>query len=282
MHTKTELLEILRANGLRLKKRLGQHYLIDPRLTERLIHLCGITTEDTVVEIGAGLGALTDGLAGVAKRVIAVEIDPTISELLKIRIASKPNVEVVCQDILTFPWARDSITTVVGTIPYQITSPLLITLCEQASSVREVWLGLQQEVAQRLNAKPGTKAYGRLTLLVQYHFDVKRIMAMPRSAFFPQPKVDSLWIRLVARPSPPALIKDASLFFDLVRAAFSQRRKTLLNCLRQLTRIRFDRQGAAEAIRLAGLPEEVRGEALSLEAFARLANTISAIMPHGT
>lgn len=278
MHTKSELLEILRANHLRLKKRLGQHYLVDPRVVERLLRCCGITAEDTVVEIGAGLGALTEGLADAAKHVLAVELDPVICELLKTRLLARSNVHVACQDILTFAWAEASVTKAVGAIPYQITSPLLLTLCEQAVSINsafaEAWLGLQQEVAQRLDAKPGTKAYGRLTILVQYHFDVKRVMAIPRRAFFPQPNVDSSWIRLTTRPHPAVAVHDESLFFDVVRAAFAQRRKTLLNGLRQLSRISLEREEAMSVLDRAGLSQNIRGEELSLEAFARLANAV--------
>ncbi|MBI3320269.1 MAG: ribosomal RNA small subunit methyltransferase A [Candidatus Omnitrophica bacterium] len=281
MHTKSELLEVLRANRLRLKKRLGQHYLVDPRVVERLLRLCEISDEDTVVEVGAGLGALTEGLASAAKQVIAVELDPTICALLKTRLASRPNVRIACQDILTFPWADCPANKVVGAIPYQITSPLLIKLCEQAALVREVWLGLQHEVAQRLDARPGTKAYGRLTILVQYHFDVKRLMAIPRSAFFPQPKVDSSWVRLTARSTPTVVIHDEPLLFDLVRAAFSQRRKMLLNCLRHLSQMPLEREEAASALHLAGLRDGIRGEELSLEAFARLANVITSMQSNG-
>ncbi len=272
MHTKTELLELLRAHGIRLTKRLGQHYLIDSRICQRLVSLCEITPEDTVVEIGAGLGALTDLLAERAKRVVAVEVDRAVSESLRRRLAPLSTVEVLCQDILEFPWALYRGSKVVGAIPYHITSPILVSLCEQATEIPMAWLGIQHEVAQRLCAAPGSKAYGRLTVLVQYRFAVSRLARIPRSAFFPQPAVDSAWVRLVAHPSPPVTVDDEVLLFDVVRAAFSQRRKTLANCLIQLRAPRLTRSQALRLIQEAGLAAGVRGETLSLEAFARVTN----------
>jgi 16S rRNA (adenine1518-N6/adenine1519-N6)-dimethyltransferase len=274
MHTKRELLELLRCHGIRLKKRLGQHYFIDPRLGARLVSVCDLAAGDTVIEIGAGLGALTDLLAAKANQVIAIEVDRAICELLKARMENRSNVQVLCHDILTFRWNHYAGSKVVGTIPYHITSPILVNLCEHASAIVGAWLGLQEEVAQRLNAKPGTKAYGRLTVLIQYHFETAGLLRIPRTAFFPQPKVNSMWIRLAARHVRPVLVTDERLFFDVVRVAFSQRRKTLLNCLQTLPQPRLDRTKALEAIRRAGLADRVRGEELSLEAFAKLANTI--------
>jgi 16S rRNA (adenine1518-N6/adenine1519-N6)-dimethyltransferase len=274
MHTKAELLTLLRADDIRLTKRLGQHYLIDPYLCERLVGLCDITPEDAVVEIGAGLGALTDLLATQAREVLAIEIDRAICELLKTRMNRLPNVHVLCQDILTFRWDCKPGSKVVGTIPYQITSPILVKLCEHSMDVPEAWLGLQQEVASRLDAKPRTKAYGRLSILVQYYFETKPLMRISRAAFFPRPAVDSVWIRLSARRRRPASVNDERLFFDVVRAAFSQRRKTLLNCLGMLGHPRLDRSEAAQIIQRLGLRDGVRGEELSIEAFARLANAI--------
>ena len=272
MHTKSELLELLRAHGIRLTKRLGQHYLIDPRTCQRLVSLCEIAPEDTIVEIGAGLGALTDLLAERAKRVVAVEVDRAVSENLRRRLSHLANVQTLCQDILEFPWPWYRGSKVVGAIPYQITSPLLVRLCEQAPELPMAWLGIQHEVAQRLCAAPGSKAYGRLTVLVQYRFTVSRLARIPRNAFFPQPEVDSAWVRLVAHPSPPVTVDDEALLFDVVRAAFSQRRKTLANCLIQLRAPRLTRAQALSLIQEAGLAAGVRGETLPLEAFARVTN----------
>lgn len=275
MHTKRELLELLREHGLRLTKRRGQHYLTDPRLAARVVDACELTSDDTVIEIGAGLGALTDLLAAKAKRVVAVEVDRAICEILRERVAHLGNAQVLCEDILAFRWDRYRGSKVVGAIPYHITSPILVELCKHAAEVSGAWLGLQREVADRLNATPGTKAYGRLTILIQRHFVTTPLLRMPRGAFFPQPEVDSVWVQLVPRPSRAVSVSDERLFVDVVRAAFGQRRKTLVNCLTTLERPRLDRAQAAAAIREAGLTGAVRGEELSLEAFARLANVLS-------
>ncbi len=277
MHTKAELLELLRANRLRLTKRLGQHYLIDPHITRRLVEVCHLEPSDTVIEIGAGLGALTDLLAAQAKRVIAVEVDRAICELLRRRLADAGNVQVQCEDILSFPWAQHPGCVIVGAIPYPLRSPILVSLCEGALHLKVVWLGLQREVAQRLTASPGTKAYGRLTVLVQYRFEAALTMRIPRGAFFPQPQVDSSWVRLTPRRAPAVGVEDEAFFFEVVRAAFSQRRKMLLNCLMQLAAPRLSRDEAAAAIQAVGLPSRVRGEELSLEAFARLAEQVRTV-----
>jgi len=268
------IIELLRAHGIRLTKRRGQHYLIDPHVTRKLVRLCGLTKTDTVVEIGPGLGALTDLLAAEAGRVIAVDIDRGVCEALNARMAGLPNVEVRCEDILAFRWEQHPGCTVVGALPYSITSPILARLCEHVNCIKDAWLAMQREVGQRLAAKPGTKAYGRLTVLVQYHFEVRPAAAIPRGAFFPEPAVESAWLNLRPRPEPAVSVRDPQLLFDVVQAAFSQRRKTLLNCLTQLTQPRLDRNQAAAAIRQAGLPPGVRGEALSLEEFARLTEVL--------
>lgn len=278
MHTKAELVELLRAHGLRLTKRLGQHYLVDPRLTARLVSACRLTSRDTVIEIGAGLGALTDLLAASAGRVIAVEVDRAVCQALKARMAAWPNVEVRCQDILAFPWAQHPGCRVVGAIPYLLTSPILVMLAERPAPIADAWLGMQREVADRLTARPGTKAYGRLTILVQYRFMVEQALRIPRQAFFPPPAVGSAWVHLIPRPAaaPTAVgVRDERVLFDVVRAAFSQRRKTLLNCLGGLASVRMSRPQAARTLQEAGLPANIRGEMLSLEEFARLANVVS-------
>jgi len=274
MYTKTELRELLERHGVRLKKRLGQHYLIDSQMASRLVSTCQLGRDETIVEIGAGLGALTELLATHASQVVAVEVDRVICRLLAARMDRFPNVQVVCQDILTVDWLRYAGSKVVGTIPYHITSPILVSLCECSPPVPVAWLGMQREVANRLTARPGTKAYGRLTILVQYRFHPSLLVRIPRTVFFPVPQVDSAWVQLTARKTPVAALADERLFFDVVRAAFSQRRKMLLNSLVGLATRRLKKPQALEAIRAVGLPDAIRGEELSLEAFAELANTV--------
>ena len=275
MLTATELKTLLRTHGLRLTKRLGQHHLIDARTIERLMACAQITHDETVVEIGAGLGALTESLAKRAARVIAVEVDRPIAALLAERMAAYPNVDVRCQDILDFSWECQEPVTVVGAIPYHITSPIIVWLCQARRTIRRAILIVQHEVAQRLIAKPETKAYGRLSVLGQYCWELSVLLSVPRSAFFPQPDVESSCLQLQARTQPRVLVKDEVVFFDVVKAAFSQRRKTLANCLRAATSSQVRRVPPESLLKEIGLPATIRGETLSLEQFAALANALA-------
>lgn len=271
-----ELKALLRAHDLRLTKRLGQHHLVDGRVIDDLMRRVSITHDQTVVEIGAGLGALTEPLARKAWRVLAVELDRRICALLRERLASLTNVSVVCGDILAFPWEEHRGVSVVGAIPYHITSPLLVALSSARRAIREAWIILQQEVAQRLMAAPGTKAYGRLSVLGQYAWTITPIMTIPPRAFFPQPEVESVCLHLLAHERPRVAVSDETRFFEVVKAAFGHRRKTLVNCLSAAERPRVSRPHAEALVRQLGLPASVRGETLSLEQFAALANALSA------
>ena len=275
MHTQRELVALLKRHGLHLSKRLGQHYLVDPSMTRRIVELCALPDDATIVEIGAGLGALTDLLAARSRRVIAVELDHGVAGLLRERMSSLPNVEVVEQDILDFPWAEHPGCAVVGAIPYHITSPILVQLAERVPDIAGVWIGTQRELADRLAAKPGTKAYGRLSVLAQYGFVVKPLLRMPRTVFFPEPDVDSMWLQLIPHARPPVSPEHKALFFDVVRAAFSQRRKMLANCLVHVERVQLDRDAALRAMERAGIAPRARGEELDLQTFAALTEAVA-------
>lgn len=270
-----ELKVLLRAHGLRLTKRLGQHYLIDPNIVRRVVERCALSRNETVVEIGAGLGALTESLAERAGRVIAVDIDQGICSLLAERMRAYPNVSVVCQDILTFSWRCFTDVTVIGAIPYQVTSPILVALSESRRAIRKAVVILQREVAQRLIATPGTKAYGRLTLLGQYGWTITPVCSISRRAFFPEPTVDSSCLELVRRDQPPFEVANEPLFFEVVKAAFSQRRKTLVNCLSASPVLDLSRTQAETLVRTVGFSASVRGEMLSLGQFIALTNALS-------
>lgn len=273
MLTAAELKSLLGARGLRLTKRLGQHHLIDPAAIRRVVAQCEPLARAVVVEIGPGLGALTEPIAERAERVIAVEIDRGVAVVLRERLRGRPNVEVRCEDILRFPWSTVPHAVVVGAIPYSITSPLLVALCEALMIDRAVLI-MQDEVAQRLAARPGTKAYGRLSVLVQYSWDVRLGFAVPRGAFFPPPAVESRCVELRRRARPPAAVVDEPLFFEVVKAAFGQRRKTLANALLRLRGGAWSRPQIQAVLIGLGLPTAVRGEALSLEQFAALSNAL--------
>lgn len=270
-----ELRSLLQERGLRLSKRLGQHHLVDARVIGRIVEACQLSARDTVLEIGAGLGALTEPLAEQAGRVIAVEVDAGIARLLGERLAFRTNVRVVQEDILTVSWDGLTDVIVVGTIPYHITSPILISLCEHRQRIRRIILVMQEEVGRRLSAQPGTKAYGRLSVLAQYCWQVTPRFRIGRSAFFPQPEVDSVCLELRARERPPVPVRHEDVFFALVKAAFGQRRKTLVNCLVAPWSYRLSRAEADAMVRALGMPATARGESLGLEQFAQLANRLT-------
>ncbi|MDP3703796.1 MAG: 16S rRNA (adenine(1518)-N(6)/adenine(1519)-N(6))-dimethyltransferase RsmA, partial [Candidatus Omnitrophota bacterium] len=279
MLTAAALKTFLRTHDVRLRKRLGQHHLVDARLVQRLVDRFNLSPRDTVVEIGAGLGALTEPMAERVARVIAVDVDRKICALLRERLAQYSNVTVVCEDILEFSWKAHEGSMVVGAIPYHITSTILVALSEHRRVIREAWLILQEEVARRLTASPGTKAYSRLSVLGQYGWDIERVMAIPRSAFFPQPEVDSACLHFRPRLRPAVAVEDELLLFEVVKAAFAHRRKTLVNCLSAHTPRLMSRGQAEALLREVGLPVAVRGEQLSLNEFASLANALGRLNP---
>jgi 16S rRNA (adenine1518-N6/adenine1519-N6)-dimethyltransferase len=269
--------------GLRPKKTLGQHFLLHPHQARRIVAALELTGEETVVEIGAGLGGLTGFLASAARRVIALERDPELARFLKEEhLAGTPGVEVICQDALKFDFpgaAReaDRPLAVVGNLPYQITSPLLFTLIRDIQAVSQAVLMMQQEVGARLTALPGLKDYGILSVLIQYHFRVTRLFALSPGNFYPPPQVESVVLRLVPEPPAPAAL-DAALLHQVVKTAFGHRRKTLHNTLGT---------GAAalglspEAIRaiLAKLDidPQRRGETLSVAEFVEISNQAAGV-----
>jgi 16S rRNA (adenine1518-N6/adenine1519-N6)-dimethyltransferase len=272
MLTVGELKALLGANGLRLSKRLGQHHLVDGRIIERLVASCDLTGDDTVVEIGAGLGALTEPVAARAGRIIAIEVDRRICELLSARMKPLANVTVCCEDVLSFSWPTMRGAVIIGAIPYHITSPIIVSLCEQRALLKAAWLLVQREVAQRLLAAPGTKAYGRLSVLCQYGWELSEVMKVSRSAFYPQPAVDSSWLRMLPQHAPSVAVDDEAWLFEVVKAAFGQRRKTLANCLRSAGMA--DHTNLGGLLRQLKLPPDVRAERLTLEQFAALATAL--------
>lgn len=271
----SELKALLRAEGIRLTKRLGQHHLVEARAIQRIVEQAAFSAEETVVEIGPGLGALTEAAAQRAGRVIAVEIDRRIASLLTGRMRPFPNVTVVCQDILEYPWEATPEVAVLGAIPYHITSLILVALCQRRALIRRAILVVQEEVAQRLLARPGSKLYGRLSVLGQFCWRVSSLLPVPRSAFFPRPEVDSRCLSLTRPVAPPVQVADERLFFQVVKAAFAQRRKTLQNCLAADPALGLSRARLEGVFRHLGLAPAIRGEALGLEEFAALSRALA-------
>ena len=251
------------------KKHLGQNFLFDPSILHRIIEVSGITSGDTVVEIGPGHGSLTALLAKVAKKVVAVELDVELYEKLKEDSRFPDNVEFVHSDALKFPYEKLEQFKVVANIPYYITTPIIFRLIEAKNSLKSMTLTIQKEVARRIVAKPHTKEYGVLTVAIQYYAEPKLEFIIPRGAFRPVPKVDSAVIRMDMLESPRVKVTEEKLFFRIVKTAFSQRRKTLANALKPVSK------DIKELLMLSGIDPTRRAETLSIEEFAALTNRLS-------
>jgi len=267
--------------GLKPKKALGQHFLLHPHQARRIVKALELEGEDTVLEIGAGLGALTTFLTQTARRVIALERDPDLARFLQEDLFSEtPEIEVVCQDVLEFDFNEASLAAgrplaVVGNLPYQITSPLLFRLIEHIPAISRAVLMMQLEVGARLTALPGTKDYGILSVLGQYYFRVTRLFSLSPGNFFPPPQVDSVVVRLLPeKPNPAA--HDEALLHQLVKAAFGHRRKTLNNTLVARTET-FGLSLEAMRALLAdlGIDLKRRGETLSVAEFVGISNKVT-------
>jgi 16S rRNA (adenine1518-N6/adenine1519-N6)-dimethyltransferase len=267
--------------GLRPKKALGQHFLLHPHQARRIVAALNLTGAETVVEVGAGLGALTGLLAPAAHRVIALERDPELARfLVEELLIELPGVEVICQLEFDFPGtAREAgrPLAVVGNLPYQITSPLLFTLIRDVAAINCAVLMMQLEVGARLTASPGTKDYGILSVLVQYHFRVTRLFSLSPGNFYPPPQVDSVVLRLVPEP-PAAVALDTALLHQLVKNAFGHRRKTLNNTLVSGAEAFGLSPEAMRAI-LAELNIDLkrRGETLSVAEFVAVSNMVAGL-----
>jgi 16S rRNA (adenine1518-N6/adenine1519-N6)-dimethyltransferase len=269
--------------GLKPKKALGQHFLLHPHQARRIVAALNLQSEDTVLEIGAGLGALTVFLAQAARQVIALERDPELARFLQEDLFFEtPGVEVVCQDVLEFDIPQTSLKAsrplaIVGNLPYQITSPLLFRLIEVRSAIDRAVLMMQQEVGARLLASPGTKDYGILSVLGQYYFRVTRLFSLSPGNFFPPPQVDSVVVRLLPGvPYPPA--QDETLLHQLIKTAFGHRRKTLNNTLAAHAATFGLSQDAMRALLVElGIDLKRRGETLSVVEFVEISNKVGPI-----
>jgi len=253
------------------KKSLGQNFLFDSSILNRIIEGSGITSDDTIVEIGPGPGRLTLMLARIVKKVVAIELDKALYGRLNDELVGRENVELILGDAMKYNYRELEPFKVVANIPYYITTPLIFKLIEARSNLISMTLTIQKEVAERIVASPGTKDYGVLSLSVQYYADPEIKFIIPASAFRPTPKVDSAVIHMVIRKSPRVVVADEMLFFKVIRAGFSQRRKTLANALKPLM------QDIRDVLIDTGIDPMRRAETLDMEEFARLADTIHRI-----
>ena len=277
----------LKKYKIRPKKRFGQNFLLDEDVLESIIDLYDLQEDEIVVEIGAGLGALTERLAPRVKRVIALEIDKTLVDLLKGKIIRRSNVDIVNQDVLRFDFpgiAKEygGRLKVLGNIPYSISAPLIFRLFEHKDFLSMAALLFQKEVAARIVALPGTKAYGVLSVFSQVDASVSTDLTIPRQCFYPQPKVDSALVRFQFLKTPHLDIEDITIFKKLVRASFAQRRKILKNTLKNSLSINIPFEEILQAVILCGIDPGRRGETLSLEEFKNLSNTLSRYKSHSS
>lgn len=277
-------IEVIQKHGFDFQKKFGQNFLIDPHVLDKIIAAAGITKDDFVLEIGPGIGTMTQYLAEAAREVTAVEIDRNLIPILEETLAEYDNVTVINQDILKLDLEALSQEKnggrpikVVANLPYYITTPIIMGLYESHVPVNSITVMVQKEVAQRMQAGPGSKDYGALSLAVQYYASPYIAANVPPNCFMPRPNVGSAVIHLESYQNPPVSVKDEKLMFALIRASFNQRRKTLQNGLNNSQELSFTKEQIAEAIEKMGLSPSVRGEALTLEQFSKLSDLLAEV-----
>ena len=274
-------IEILQKYHFNFQKKFGQNFLIDTHVLEKIISAAGITKDDMVLEIGPGIGTMTQYLAEAAGKVAAVEIDKNLIPILEDTLSEYDNVMVINDDVLKVD-IRGLVekenggrpVKVVANLPYYITTPIIMGLFEGNVPVESITVMVQKEVADRMQTGPGNKDYGALSLAVQYNADPYIVANVPPNCFMPRPKVGSAVIRLTRHAAPPVKVDNEKWMFDIIRASFNQRRKTLANGLSNSDKIDLPKDVITEAIAKLGKVESVRGESLSLEEFAALSNDL--------
>lgn len=279
--TPTRTKEILTKYKFSFKKSLGQNFLVDVNILENIIRHAGIDKHSGAIEIGPGIGALTEQLAIHADKVVAYEIDQRLLPILKDTLQDYSNVQVIHRDILQADVVSEIKTNfepeqpihIVANLPYYITTPILMKLLHDRLPVSSITVMIQKEVAARMAAKPNTKSYGSLTIAVQYYTEAEVVMSVPKSVFMPQPNVDSSILKLVTRSNPPVHVEDEEFFFKLVQACFAQRRKTLRNNLTSYFQEKYDKEAITKVLEGIEIDGMRRGESLDMEEFALLANT---------
>ena len=274
--------EIINKYSFAFQKKFGQNFLIDSNVLESIIRGAEITKDDFVLEIGPGIGTMTQYLCEAARQVVAVEIDKMLIPILEDTLSEYDNVEVINQDVLKVDIKslaeeknNGKPIKVVANLPYYITTPIIMGLFESGVPIDSITIMVQKEVADRMQTGPGSKDYGALSLAVQYYATAKVILNVSATCFMPRPNVDSAVIKLTRHKEPTVNVTDEKLMFKIIRASFNQRRKTLVNGLKNSPELSFSMEQIVKAIEKIGKPETIRGEALTLEEFAELANAFT-------
>lgn len=275
-------IEVLQKYDFVFQKKFGQNFLIDSHVLDKIVSAAGITKDDFVLEIGPGIGTMTQYLAASARKVFAVEIDKALIPILEDTLKEFDNVQVINQDILKVDIKKlaeehndGKPIKVVANLPYYITTPIIMGLFESQVPIDSITVMVQKEVADRMKVGPGTKDYGALSLAVQYYAEPYIVANVPPNCFMPRPKVGSAVIRLTRHEKPPVEVADEKLMFRLIRASFNQRRKTLANGLNNSPEFSYSKEEIQQTIEKCGFKAGIRGEALTLEDFAKLANVFS-------
>ena len=275
-------IETIKKYQFNFQKKFGQNFLIDEHVIHKIINGAQVTKDDFVLEIGPGIGTMTQYLAEAAREVAAVEIDKKLIPILGETLAEYDNVTVINEDILKVDIRALALEKnegrpikVVANLPYYITTPIIMGLFESHVPIDNITVMVQKEVADRMKVGPGSKDYGALSLAVQYYAKPYLVANVPANCFIPRPNVDSAVIRLTRHESPAVEVENEALMFNMIRASFNQRRKTLQNGLKNSGLFPVSKEEIIEVIKEAGLPETVRGEALTLEQFARLSNLMN-------
>ena len=278
----TNTIAVLNRYGFSFQKKFGQNFLIDENVVEKIVRDAGVTKDDFVLEIGPGIGTMTQILCENAREVVAVEIDDKLIPILtEDTLSWYDNVTVIHEDILKLDIVKlanerngGKPIKVVANLPYYITTPIIMGLFESHVPLDSITIMVQKEVAERMQEGPGSKEYGALSLAVQYYARPEIVANVPPNCFMPRPNVGSAVIRLTRHEKPPVEVEDEKLMFRIIRASFNQRRKTLANGLNNSPEIHLPKEVIQESIVSLGVPENIRGEALSLEQFAELSNEI--------
>ena len=275
---------VLQKYHFNFQKKFGQNFLIDPHVLEKIVEAAGVTKDDFVLEIGPGIGTMTQYLCENAREVTAVEIDTNLIPILEDTLSAYDNVTVINQDILKLDIAKLAMERnggkpikVVANLPYYITTPIIMGLFESGVPIDNITVMVQKEVADRMKEGPGSKDYGALSLAVQYYAEPEIVANVPPNCFIPRPNVGSAVIRLTRHKEMPVEVKDPVLMFKIIRASFNQRRKTLQNGLGNAPELPYTKEQIAAAIAEMGLTPTIRGEALSLAQFAQLSDILGAM-----
>ncbi|MEG0856485.1 MAG: 16S rRNA (adenine(1518)-N(6)/adenine(1519)-N(6))-dimethyltransferase RsmA [Terrisporobacter sp.] len=268
--------ELVKKYNFRFTKSLGQNFLIDESVTRDIVLGANVTDEDLVIEIGPGVGTLTAQLLNEAKKVVAIELDSSLIPILQAELGDNQKFMLVHNDALKVDFneiiGEEKSVKLVANLPYYVTTPIVVKLLKEGYKFKSLTIMIQKEVAERMNAVPGTKDYGALSLLVQYYCDTQIVRAVPPESFIPRPKVDSIVIRLDRLEEPKVKLDNEKLFFDIIRSSFNMRRKTLWNGVKS---IGLDKENLQLAFDNAGIDPKRRGETLSIQEFATLSNKVN-------